>query len=683
MTFSPPTPPVAPDDRLHLGASWYPEMWPEAEWAGDVARMQEVGFTLIRLFEFAWKRLEPQEGVFDFGWARRVLDLLHEAGIQAMIGTPTAAPPAWLTFAHPEVLGISASGKRDVHGKRKHYNPHSVEYRRHARRIVSAMVRELGDHPAVHSWQIDNEMSGFDYGPETTVHFRDWLRQRYGTIENLNQTWGLDFWSQAYESFDQVALVTADYGSRDVPERHHPSLIVAVARFQNEGWSSFMAEQAEEIRQGGRPVPVTTNMTGSVGAMDWWKHFRPLDRVGASMYADLSYYHYNYFRFDRLRAEKEQPFWLIETAPNWSGGGPVWNIHHDSRGIRAFTWMNILVGGSMVLYWQWRSHWAGQEMQHGTCVSQTGRWMPGKETWAELGRDFARLGSYLIDHPVPQAPIALLASCESSWVFAIDPIDNENRYEVRIRDDYHLPLVRAHWFRDVIHPEASFEGYRVIVAPHLPILSPAVRERLVAWVEAGGRLLLGPLSGYRSEENTLFTEQEFGGLEDLIGANQALRFSPHWVEQSINIEFADGNVCHPRFWCDAWEPGAETEVLARYRGGYGDGLAAVVARRCGEGKVIAVGCPLDETCYLALVADLAGEAGVTPMAEDGEGVLVIPRTGKDGVPVAYGVVNTRKEARTVRLQAGGKDLINGEDVEASVVLEPLQVRLVSVPHPSA
>ena len=109
------------------------------------------------------------------------------------------------------------------------------------------------------------------------------------------------------------------------------------------------------------------------------------------MYSDLNYYHYNYMRFDRLRAEKDHPYWLLETAPNWSGGGPIWNIHHDERGIRAFSWLSVMLGGSMVLYWQWRSHWAGQEMQHGTCVNQTGAWQPGKECWQQLSKDFADL----------------------------------------------------------------------------------------------------------------------------------------------------------------------------------------------------------------------------------------------------------------------------------------------------
>ena len=261
------------DSAIHLGVSWYPECWPEAEWPKDIAKMQEAGMTLVRLFEFAWKRFEPKEGQYDFDWAISILDQLHAAGIQAMIGTPTAAPPAWLTTAYPETLGVNKDHKQKTHGKRKHYNHHSVVYREKSVGIVAKMVEAFGNHPAVHSWQIDNEMSGFDYGPETVEHFHRWMEARYGSIDNLNEQWGLQFWSQAYDSFDQIPLCTAEVGSSNVPERHHPSLIIAIARFQNEAWTSFIADQAEEIRKH-CAQPVTTNMTGAIGAMDWFKHFR-------------------------------------------------------------------------------------------------------------------------------------------------------------------------------------------------------------------------------------------------------------------------------------------------------------------------------------------------------------------------------------------------------------------------
>ena len=663
------------DKKIHLGASWYPEMWPPEEWPKDIARMREVGFTLIRLFEFAWKRFEPQEGHYDFDWAREILDQLHAAGLQAMIGTPTAAPPAWLTSAWPEVLQTNEDGTRKTHGQRKHYNHHSEKYLELSRRIASKMAVELGSHPAVHSWQIDNEMSGFDYGPETGARFHEWLERKYGTIENLNQTWGLNFWSQAYDRFDQIPLCTAAVGSIAVPERHHPSLIMAVARFQNEAWTRFMASQAEAIREH-CSQPVTTNMTGFIGGMDWPAHFRILDRSGTSLYADLSHAYINYSKMDRLRAEKPVPYWMLETAPNWSGGGPVWNIHHEGDGIRAFTWMSMLLGGSMVLYWQWRSHWAGQEMQHGTCVGHTGQWMPGKDAWTQLARDFEKHGDWLLRNPAQRGPLAIMANCENAWLFSIDPIDPENQYAKRILEDYYLPLKRAHYHRDIINEENSLAGYKVVICPHMAILREETRARLTDWVESGGRLLLGPLVGTRTVEMTAWTDRTFGGLEDLMGAESAVRFTPHWVEDTIKVVFEDALTCHPRYWCEGFAPHSGTRVLARYEGGYGDGHPAVLSRKLGEGRIITVGCPLEEHAFMHLVRLLSEEAGVSPVIEGDEAVLACPRVDAGGNLAGIGLVNTVKENRAARLPGTGVDLLTGEPAGPEISLKPLEVRLI-------
>jgi len=663
------------DERYYYGVSWYPEMWPKEEWPKDIARMSEVGFNMVRLFEFAWKQFEPQEGVYAFDWALDILDQLHEAGIRVMLGTPTAAPPAWLTTKYPEVLQTKADGRVKTHGQRKHYNHHSRKYLELSRGIAAKMAEVLGKHPAVHSWQIDNEMSGFDYGPETKEHFHQWLEKKYGDIETLNRTWGLAFWSQAYDTFAQIPLCTAAVGSRAVPERHHPSLIMAIARFQNEAWTAFIRNQVEAIREHCQPL-ITTNMTGFIGGMDWPAHFRILDRSGTSTYADLEYIHINYSKLDRLRGEKETPYWLLETAPNWSGGGPLWNIHHSEAGVRAYTWISMFLGGSMVLYWQWRGHWAGQEMQHGTCVSHTGQWMPGKETWQQLAREFSEHGNWLIRHPAARGPVAIMANCENAWYTSIDPVDQSNQYGKTLLNDYYMPLKRAHYHRDVIDETTDLSPYRLILCPHMLILREETRNKLRAWVEAGGHLVLGPMTGTRSDEVTTWTDRTFGGLEDLIGADSETRFTPHWVEDSIKVIFGDGSYSHPKFWCEGFVPHDGTTVLATYEGGYGSGSAAVVERGLGKGKVLTLGCPLDAKSLMNLIDRLAVSADIEPEIGGDAEILACPRVDSQGRRAGIGLVNTSKEPRTARLPGSFKDAFTGREVENELELKPLETFLL-------
>lgn len=669
------------DRTVSLGASWYPEMWPETDWPADLARMREVGFNTTRLFEFAWHRFEPREGEFDFDWARRVLDLCHAHGVRAMLGTPTAAPPAWLTRAFPDTLATDSAGRRDTHGRRRHYNHHSAAYRRLCARIVERMARELGRHPAVCAWQVDNEMSGFDYGPETRAAFHAWLRARFGAIEALNAAWGLEFWSQAYDAFETIPFCPADVGGVEIRERHHPSLIMAVARFQNEAWTRFIRDQVDLIRIHS-PHPVTTNMVPGL-AMDWARHNRLLDRVGFSMYRDVPHYHWNWPNFDRMRAAKPAPYWLLETAPNWSAGGRVWNIHEDAAGMRLMAWMSLLFGGAMVLYWQWREHWAGQEMLHGTLVTATGAWRPGaRAAHARIAGEFAAHGEWLLSHPPAPAAIGIVLDSAAACALSIDPTDDEMVYERVWRDTFYLPLAEAHYWRDVIDPDADLDRYRLLVLPLMPIVSADLRARLRAWVERGGCLFIGPLTGHRTEDFTAWRDRALGGLEDLIGATAAGGFTVKGVESRVGVRFAEGGMpMRTRAWCEGFTPAADAaassvQVLAHYAGGYGDGLAAVVEHRLGRGRVIACGCLPDRERYLALIARLAAAADIKPVAAGSPRVQVVPRLSPGGRP-SFGLMNFAREPQTIRVPgARGSDRLTGQHVTDELTLDPLGIMLI-------
>jgi beta-galactosidase GanA len=211
----------------------------------------------------------------------------------------------------------------------------------------------------------------------------------------------------------------------------------------------------------------------------------------------------------------------------------------------------------------------------------------------------------------------------------------------------------------------------------MPVLTDDLRARVAAWVEAGGVLVLGPLTGYRSEEFTAFKDREFGGLEELMGGSCAVRFSPMWVEDEIEVAFSDGHACHPRIWCDGFAPeGAVT--LATYEGGWGNGSVAMMAHEYGKGTVITLGTLVDEPTWLKLVDRALAIAGVAKVAAGSPEVLVVPRVDAAGATVGYGVVNSVKTPQTVTLPAPGHDRLTGDKVGPEITLEPMQYMLVEL-----
>jgi len=187
---------------MRLGVCYYPEQWPEQQWTEDAARMINLGISVVRIGEFAWSRLEPADGDLQFDWMQRSLDVLHAAGLQVVLGTPTATPPKWLVDKLPAMLAVDASGLTRGFGSRRHYCFSFKPYQQECERIVRLLAERFGHHPAIIAWQTDNEYGCHEtilsYSNAAKLGFRQWCQQRYKHIHNLNQSWGNVFWSMEY-----------------------------------------------------------------------------------------------------------------------------------------------------------------------------------------------------------------------------------------------------------------------------------------------------------------------------------------------------------------------------------------------------------------------------------------------------------------------------------------------------
>ncbi len=240
-----------PAPHVLYGGDYNPEQWSPPVWREDAALMRKAGVNLATVGVFSWARLEPAPGEYDFGWLAEVLDLLYDAGVGVALGTPTASPPPWLSVAHPDVLPVNASGVRYSPGSRQHFCVHHPEYRAHALRIVSELARRLGDHPAIRIWHVHNEFAC--HVPQcfcdvSAVAFRIWLRDRYGTVEAMNEAWGASFWSQRYRDFDEVLP------PRVVPALPNPGHHLDYRRFSSDSYLAQLRRRAGPAPLGGLPT---------------------------------------------------------------------------------------------------------------------------------------------------------------------------------------------------------------------------------------------------------------------------------------------------------------------------------------------------------------------------------------------------------------------------------------------
>ncbi len=647
---------AAEPPALVLGTAWYPEQWPEQRWPEDLKLMQAAHIHMVRVAEFAWSRLEPREGQYDLDWLERAVNLAGEHGIAVVVGTPGAAPPAWLTQRYPDTLRTEQDGRQARHGNRQQGSPTSTRYREFCRRITEQMARRFGHHPNVMGWQIDNEYGAFSWDDDTHRQFQDWLREQYGTLDNLNRRWTTEYWSQTYTDWNQVPMGPGG----------NPGLALAFKRFQTDALRDFQHIQVAAIRANSDPRQfITSNFMGWYDAFDHYELCQDLDMASWDNYIGTGHLQplSNGMTHDLTRGFKNKNFWVMETQPgfvNWAGV----NNALDRGEVRQMAWHAIGHGADAVSYWQWRSALNGQEEYHGTLLGADGTPVPLYEEVAQIGREFEQAAGALAGTS-PTADVAILQSYDSRW--AINGQRHQREFDpVGLLASYYKPLREALQQIDVVGPAAPLAPYRVVVAPGLNVLPDDLAQSLIAYVNGGGHLVLGPRSGMKDRYNALQPARQPGPLVPLLGGR---------VEQyyALNEEVPVSGVWgagKARIWAEQLSAKApDTETLLTYgeSNGWLDRQPAVISRKVGKGRITYVGAWLDDTLMRAAGQWMIRLSGLAPaFGPVPEGVEVSRRVGA-GKEV-FVVVNHTKAAQHVALPRPMRRTLHGDEQVSSIEL---------------
>lgn len=657
---------MKPSNPPFLGAAYYPEDWPLEQIDEDIRIMLDAGMNIMRIGEFAWSRMEPEEGRYDFDWLHLVVDKLGAAGISVIMGTPTCTPPAWLTEKYPEILFVRDDFGRAMHGSRRHACPNSPVYRDLCTGIVTKMAEEFGTDERIIGWQIDNEVH--PYGGRSCVcpvcvsKFRAKMREKFGTIEALNAAWGTDLWSMTYQSFDQLPI----------PDRHtwhHPSLLTAWAEFNSDSYAEFVAHQADILHRM-TIHPIGTDMMPTPG-VDYGDIHHSLDVVQFNHYNSADNLWQAAFWFDFCRPIKEQPFWNTETQTCWNGSVTA-NGYKEPGFCRANSWLPFALGGEANLYWLWRQHWSGQELLHGAVISSSGRPLHIFGEVQEISRGLRASADFLNSTRPAKTGLGLHYSHRAAWMFEYQPHVNGFNYTQAVLNRVYRPMTQIHLRPDVLLPLADLSGYRVIVSPFLISLDEfGLRERIKAWVEGGGTCVVGPLSDIRTQHATKYTHAPYGSLEEWAGVRS--RYEVPGDPREFGVRWADGRESIGSLWYDGLElRGAK--ALATYTEYPFEGLAAVTEHRVGKGRIIVLGTMPQPEDMQSLLASICAESGVSPAAEASDNLVVVRREGDAGDGLA--VVEVENRAGALTLPEPMTDLITGTRYQGTIDVPPYGVLML-------
>lgn len=519
----------------HFAVDYYPSHWPEHMWESDIAQMRDTNLSYVRINEFDWSILEPVEGKYNFTLLDRTLELLDKYNLKAIIGTPTATPPNWLTEKY-DINFVDKTNTTLLFGSRRGYSTSSYDYRRLGEKITRKLAERYGNHSAVAGWQLDNEFGCHgtvqSYDHNAIKRFRKWLKEKYGTIEKFNAAQGRVFWSNQYVSFDAIHPPFLEVYT---PQPIH---LLDWYEFSSDMTIEFARGQSEILKKHAPKHFITHNFMMGSTEFDHYKFSR---EVGLDLSTFDQYALAGPDSFSWL-SEDEQARYLRTGLPDWQAlhhalyrgvagsaynktSGPFgvmemqtgvlnWSPYRVSplQGmVRLWTHETFADSGDLVSYFRWRQVPFGQEQTlSGLFTSDDAADEGFLELQAVVDEDLPKLKEALNNdqQEEQQADVALVFDYRSSHVWAIEPYSGtwspkDSSYSdpaVQYMDlvyNFYSSLRRLGLSIDVIGPDQSLDGYKLVVVPSLPIIPDAFNQALAKF---NGSVVFGPNTGSRTPE---------------------------------------------------------------------------------------------------------------------------------------------------------------------------------------
>ncbi|MBZ5544780.1 MAG: beta-galactosidase [Acidobacteriia bacterium] len=660
--------------KFVYGVDYYPEHWDEVQWERDAVMMQAAGINFVRLGEFAWVKMEPVEGKFDFAWLDRALKVLNVHGIKAVLGTPTASPPAWLYAKFPDIAAMDENGVRYRYGSRRNYCLHSPSFLAATRRVVSAMATHYRNHPGVIGWQIDNELGDpICYDPYCRAAFQKWCRAKYKTLEALNKAWGTIFWGHTYLAWTEIPLPWNTLGGA-----HNPSLALDHRRFHSDAMRDYLKLQAEILRKLSPGKAITHNDMGMYDGVDYSQLNAPLDFVAWDNYPMFGENYSDYagtgLGHDLMRGSKNnQNFMVMEEQ----GGLPGWDIFWGRQAApglyRAWAYQAVAHGADGICYFRWRTSRYGTEQYWQGVLDQDSYPNARYQAVSQMGKELAQITG-LLKGSKAVSPVALLVSPDSRWAFHIQPLVKDFDYNRQLRL-YYSAFRRASVGVNVVFPQSDFTSYKVIVAPSLFVVDPALVAKLEDFVKKGGTLVLSYRSGVKDEHNVVTNQTLPGPLAEMAGI--AIHDFDPQTNQEQELEDGEGERHPARIWFDILDL-TTAGSIATYTKGYYAGKPGASFNQYGQGHVVYLGTELSKSeSYSKLVGALAEAAGLTLGPSLPEGVELAARE-KDGKRILF-LLNYTDKPQTVSLGQALQNVLTGQSEPAEVSVPAFDVKVLVNP----
>ncbi len=613
-------------DKIAFGGDYNPEQWPEETWEEDMRLLKLAHIDTLTLNVFSWAALQPSEETYCFDKLDKIMELARANNMKVCLATGTGAHPAWMARKYPEILRTSEQGIRRKFGGRHNSCPNSSVYRKFSVKLAEKLAERYQKYDNVIAWHISNEYGGECYCENCEKAFRQWLKKRYGTLEELNRAWTTSFWGHTFYDWEEIVLPDLRSEHMESDRTMAQTISLDYRRFNSDSILDCFRLEYEAVKKYTPDIPVTTNLMGAYKPLDYRKWGKYLDFISWDNYpsnedsvSQIAFHH------DLMRGTGGgKPFVLMEQTPSQQNWQPF-NALKRPGVMRLWSYQAVAHGSDAVLFFQMKRSIGSCEKYHGAVISHAGHEHTRvfREV-AELGRELEQIGSEIIGSGI-SAQTALMFDWENWWAVEYSAGPSVNlKYKEQVLH-YYTALHRQNIPVDIIGEEDDLSGYKLVIAPLLYMTKPGVDERIREFVKAGGTFVTTCFSGYVDENDRVITGGYPGKLRDILGV---------WVEESDALPEHKSNrfICENQEYpaeilCDILHPeGAET--LAEYQDDFYAGTPVLTENSFGKGKAYYVGTCSGDEFYRDFTRRLCREQQIVPSAEVMEEVEAVRRRGE-------------------------------------------------------
>ena len=667
--------------KIWYGGDYNPEQWDDPHiWEEDIRMFKLAGIDVATLNVFSWAMIQPDETTYNFDFLDATINRLYENGIYTCLATGTGAHPAWMAKKYPDILRVDYQGRKRKFGGRHNSCPNSPTYRRYAPLLAEKLAERYKDHPAIVAWHVSNEYGGYCYCERCEAAFREWLKKRYGTLENLNRAWNTRFWGHTFYDWDEIVAPNELSEEWNGNRTNFQGISIDYRRFQSDSLLECYKLEYDAIKKHTPHIPVTTNLMGTYPELDYFKWAKHLDVVSWDNYPAVDTpVSLIAMTHDLMRGLKGgQPFMLMEQTPSQQNWQPYNSLKRPGV-MRLWSWQAVARGADTVMFFQLRRSVGACEKFHGAVIAHVGHEHTRvfREV-AELGEELKKLGDRVLDARV-EAKVAIVYDWENRWGITLSSGPSIALDYVREVHNYYDALFRRNIQVDMIGVDEPLDKYDIVIAPVLYMVKPGYAAKLEAFVERGGTFVTTFFSGIVDERDIVRTGGYPGELRRMLGiwAEEIDALPPdrknRIVMKTPYGELAGEYECG--LLCDLIHPeGAET--IAVYGDDFYAGMPAVTVNRFGAGRAWYVASSPDAAFLERFLGTLCAEKNIRPLVKAAPEGVECSRRVKDGRGILF-LLNHNAEPKEVELHEGRyTDLLSGETAEGRTVVPGRGVRLL-------